>query len=930
MLSLRDSVRLLGKQLGLVISEQAGENLFQLEEDIRKTARELRTQVAETETQRSKTASASPSLEELEARLLQLTSGLTPGRAFDILRAFTIYFQLVNLAEFNETVEKSRLRRKERSLPPPKESIRDALYQFQQAGKSFEEVLQILRRTLVVPVFTAHPTEAKRRTVLGLLRRIADDLELYHSERTAESEKSLLLQRIDAELSTLWQTDEVRTVKPRVVDEVRQGLFYFDSVLIENLPKVYEELYQALQEFYPQDSSALSATELPICLRFGTWIGGDRDGNEFVLPETSFETLNLQRELILDNYYRRVTGLIPRLSQSLERTHFSEEFIERLEKLKLIFPELDAVFASNQQESEPYRQMLIIIARKIRLTKEMGDASSVSSHQRHYHSSEEFFADLLSLYQSLKQNQGSRIAQTALDPLLWQVRTFGFHLSTMDFREHSAKHRAALVEVLEKIGIAKEEFVAADETQRSNFLSREIESQRPLIAWNSDFSDPTKRVLNLFQTVAQCHRSFGKSSIENYIISMSEHPSDVLTVLLFAKEAQVELNIVPLFETIEDLKRAPKVMRTLFENPVYRRHLERRGSLQEIMLGYSDSNKDGGYFASHWSLYQAQRELASIAEAAGLTLRIFHGRGGTTSRGGGGPLNKAILAQPQGTVHGAIRVTEQGEMIASNYSHAELAKRNLEEFLSATLIASSGLQKFDEKPEWLEIMQQLSESSFAFYRTFVEEKDFPQFFRESTPLEELGTLNIGSRPSKRGAAKDISDLRAIPWVFSWTQNRCIFPTWYGLGTALLSTIKQSEKHLKELQSMYEGWRFFNTILSNCEMTLAKSDLTLLKHYCSLVSDASLAQKFLKLLQEEHQRAIEAILLVSKQKSLLERNPDLKETLFIRSHYLDPLSYIQVDLLRRFRDDDEPSIKGDLLRAIQLSISGIASGMKNTG
>lgn len=906
--SLRESVRLLGTQLGHIIGEQAGEAVFALEEDIRKTARELRNQYS------------AP----LAQRLIELTSNLDPHTAFDVLRAFTIYFQLVNIAEFYEAVEKSREQRMQHTLPPVPAGIRDALYRLRESGKTGAEVEKLLSSTLIVPVFTAHPTEAKRRTVLGLLRRISDSLELISSPKTSEGERARVLNRIEAELTVLWQTDEVRTVKPRVVDEVRNGLFYFDAVLIDTLPQLFERLRAGLRELYSGEISESTLSSLPVVLRFGSWIGGDRDGNEFVLPETTYETMQLHREVILGNFSRRIVRLIPRLSQSSSRVQFSPALLEAVAAARTRWPEIDTQIETYQQEHEPYRQMLTIISNRLLATRATPPGPSA------YGSPAELLADLQLIRDSLIANRGERVAETVLDPMIWQVRVFGFYLATIDVREHSGKHRATLDEVLRAIDVFPNGFGGLDEAAKIDFLAREISSARPIVPWNREFSAPTARVLELFTVIRRVHDQLGEQAIENYIISMSEQPSDVLTVLLFAKEARLRLNIVPLFETIDDLRRAPAVMKQLFETAAYRSHLASRGNFQEIMLGYSDSNKDGGYFASHWSLYNAQRDLSRVAEEAGISLRFFHGRGGTTSRGGGGPLNRAILAQPLGTVQGALRVTEQGEMIASNYSHTELARRNLEEFLNAALLATAQILPEGQSPAWLNTMDELAKRSYSFYRKFVEDDDFPEFFKEVTPLEELGTLNIGSRPPKRGNARDIADLRAIPWVFSWTQNRCIFPTWYGVGTALESIISSRPEGLETLRSMFRDWRFFNTIISNCEMTLAKSDLSLLRLYCTLVSNQEMATKFLKLLEDEHRRAIETVLQVTEQSSILERNPGLKETLFLRSHYLDPLSYIQVDLLRRYRSETVPEKREPLLRAIQLSISGIASGMKNTG
>lgn len=910
--TLKDNVRYLGKLLGRAIIEQSGPSIFEREEIIRKTAREVRRNFTQ----------------EGSEAITTLTSHLDIKMALGVLRAFTVYFQLVNLAEQKETVLKTREARYQGGAEPLPETIAGLISRLKARGTSPDQVQTLLSKTQIVPVFTAHPTEAKRRTVLDLLSRISEKVDHLSGRLLTELDKQEIEEEILAELSVLWQTDEVRTVKLSVKDEVTNGLFYFESVLLSLVPQLYKELERALQRYYPEHTF-----KIPTFLRFGSWIGGDRDGNPFVTPQTTIETMRLHRNLILERYLKESFRILRFLSQSTKQVPVSEELLTSLDHDYDRYP-MSRALALEQNPHEPYRQKLAIIRKRIELTKED------PTHKEGFKSSLELLKELELIAESLKQNKGDRLIRHELRRWICQIEVFGFHLATLDVREHSSKHSEALHEILRAAGIV-DDFIALSEEEKTEILARELQSPRPIVSRHFSFSEPTQRVLDLFSAIKSIQAEFGAQAIENYIISMTRGPSDILGVLLLAKEAGIfiakeegalsTLNIVPLFETIDDLRHAPGVMKSLFNNHAYRMNIKARNGLQEIMIGYSDSNKDGGYLAAHWELYQAQIALSKVAQEEGVHLRIFHGRGGTTSRGGGGPLNRAILAQPPGTIQGAIRVTEQGEMVSTRYSDPVIAMRNLEEFFHATLLAASGLLETEEKGEWRETMGFLAQQSLRKYRDFVEGEHFIEFFSQITPIEELGTLNIGSRPARRSSAKGVEDLRAVPWVFSWTQNRCLFPTWYGVGSALEQFATTHPRGMSILRDMYKNWRFFQSVIANCEMTVAKSDMHIVERYSFLVENHTIAQRLTNLLADEHRRVVRLLLLVTEQSELLERTPHLRDTLFIRRHYLDPLSYIQVDLLSRYRKDEgSEEEKEQLLRAIQLSVNGIASGMKNTG
>lgn len=896
---LKDYVRFLGGLLGTTIKEQAGEDLFELEEAIRKTAREVR-------------RNFSPhALDEL----IRLTTNLDHSVANDVLRAFTIYFQLGNLSEQQDSIERTRSIAS--TSEAPENSIRQAIATCKENGLNIGETLALFCSLDIVPVITAHPTESKRRTVLDLLERI---------QRALESKTVHIAEDILAELTVLWQSNDTRDRKPEVADEVSNGLYYFNHVLFESVANLLRSLQRGFLESFQEIPD-----KLPFQIRFGSWIGGDRDGNPFVTPEVTVQTMKSHHDVIMQKYIDSLDSLIRYFSQSTDQVGFSADITTSIQN---DLHELHHYFENFAPHYlvEPYRVKLSAIRERVRITWQEPESPLAFS------TPEQLIDQLEIVATSLRENKGERAKQHQLDPLITQVGVFGFHLATLDVREDSQAHSAALSEIFHVVNIC-ENYDQLPEREKQDILLRELVNPRPFMPNLKKVSEKTAKSIRVFDAIGSVKKKYGSKAIENYIISMSTKPSDILEVLLLAKERGIislseteesspSLNIVPLFETIEDLRGCAEVMKSLYSTPLYRSHLKTQRNLQEIMIGYSDSNKDGSYLTSHWELYKAQKALVEETSHNGLRIRIFHGRGGTTGRGGGGPLNQAIRSLPSGTWSGNIRATEQGEMVSSNYSNPVIAQRNLEEFFHAVTHCAFESAPHKKEREWEEIMALASESSYQHYRELVQDSLFIEFYEQITPIQELASLNIGSRPAKRRAARGIKDLRAVPWVFSWTQNRCLLPTWYGVGTALQKSVDTFG--MQTLEQMYQEWPFFASVIRNCEMTIAKSDMNIVERYSSLITEKSICSHFMPKLQAEHKLAIEMILRLSKQQQLLDHNPNLRETLFVRNHYLDPLSYIQVDLLRRFRAERDDGARQILLENIKLSINGIASGLKNTG
>lgn len=927
------TIHFLGHLLGDVIREQAGDELFDLEEHIRLLAKELR----------------STGQPELLTEIQSITAKLTTAEALVLIKSFSIYFALVNLAEQLQRIWVLRERMLQSPEHPQSESIGAAIAELRYSNVSAQDLQQWLDGALIQPVFTAHPTEAKRRTTLEKLHSIAKASNQQHMPSMLPTERQRLTDLIMAEIVGLWQSDDVRIVKPTVLDEVKNGLYYFETSFMNLVPQLYRELEEALTTYYPEHT-----WHIPPLLRFGSWMGGDRDGNPNVTPDVTVETVRQLRMAAIQHHIQTVEALSHRLSQSSHYINISTALQQSLEKDATIFPDI-ARLLSHRNPHEPYRQKCTYIREKLLRTLQhttqhtpdwlIHNWSADYPLGSFYHTSADLLHDVQLMEQSLCDNAGTTVANGTLRDWIRQIEVFGLHMATLDIRQHSERHATAIAEVLAIAGIC-DDYLSLDEPQRIELLTREALDPRPIIPTHLSYSAETVETVETFRTIAAILDQLSPDSIHTYIISMATGVSDVLEVLIFAKEVGLyqphktvsHLNVVPLFETGADLAAAATIVEQCLHIPVYREHLRMRGDLQEIMIGYSDSNKDGGFLAANWALYQAQRSLRDLARKHNIQLRLFHGRGGAIGRGGG-PANNAILSQPPGSVGSQIKITEQGEVISDRYGLPDLAHRHLEQIVNAVLRVGFTLQK-EPLPEWVQVLEELAVIARQHYRGLVyENPDFLHYFRTATPIAEISRLNIGSRPASRKNSNRIEDLRAIPWVFSWMQSRHTIPGWYGVGYALETfitgtpnTAKETtpESRLKLLREMYTHWSFFRMVIDNAQMILGKADIQIAERYAELVPDQVLAQTIFDTICNEHQRTTHMVCQVAQIEQLLDVAPVLQKSINRRNPYVDPLSYIQIELLQRLRADPEQPNHTALENAILLSINGIAAGLKNTG
>lgn len=949
---LRRDINTLGMLLGQTMQALDGDKLYRLEEQLRKLCKSLRDSGDE------------KSKERTEARLKTILHKLSLQDATAVIRAFAIYFQLVNIAEQHHRIRRKRYYQIHRPDRPQRGSLADTIRQLKAKGLAESELQAILERLLVIPVMTAHPTEAARRTLLEKHQRIAAILARMDAD-PAPAVAAELEQVLAAEIESIWQTDEVRPVAPTVLDEVNNTLFYFDTTLFEVIPAVYASLQQALNTTYP--NLVLPEDFRP--LRFGSWVGGDRDGNPNVTPEVTWQALLLQQKTLLRFYLDKVAALSRSISVSSRYAPPSRRLLLSLAADAKHLPAL-AQRVQKRNPLEPYRQKLSFIytrlSQNLKLNEQLArhfPEKSLLSEKRlfalpeqkatvldepefyPYRSARELQEDLDLLHGDLEKNK-ARHASEALQKLMQQVAIFELHLATLDIRQHSKKHSEALDEITRWLGVSPS-YGKMTEQQRLDWLQQELQNPRPLVSPEVRFSPATSSTLNVFRVIRRALHEISQKALHTYIISMTRTASDLLAVLLLARQAGLvstagkrkviaAIAVTPLFETIEELVNAPAVMEQLFSNALYRKLLAAQGMQQEVMIGYSDSSKDGGILTSSWELYKAQSRLHAVAQAHGVELLLFHGRGGTVGRGGG-PSHEAILAQPAGTVSGRIKLTEQGEVIATKYSLPDLALRNLELKLSAVIAASVPEQTGVKKPaaSWSAAMEKLSATAFSKYRELVHDNaDFYAYFMQATPVEELQHMHIGSRPARRrSGSSSIDELRAIPWVFGWTQSRHLLPGWMGVGSALETFIQEApEMHLRLLQTMYRQWPFFHSTIDNIEMTLAKADFRIVKQYAARTIDKSLGRRMHRHLQKEYERCRHWVLAITAQQELLTHNPVLMKSIALRNPYVDPMSYLQVELLARRRQPGRRSRKDNelLLHAILLTINGISAGMRNTG
>jgi len=910
---LSEQIHLLGDLLGQTIVEQEGPALFDLVETVRALAK----------AHRGGDAAAGE-------RLLERVLALPLADARGVVKAFASYFQLVNLAEEQERVRVLHRREQEAhdSGTPMAETMRSALIELRGQGVQPDELQRLLGRLLVMPVFTAHPTEAKRRTLLTKLGHMAETLHAFDFHSPTPDETRAAVRSLREEIVSLWQTDDTRAYRPSVLDEVRNGLYYFESTLFDLAPEIERRLGEALADAYPG-----AAFEVPAFLKFGSWIGGDRDGNPFVTPAVTEETLREHQALALRLYRRGLERLHGHLSTAA-RQGVNEELLESIARDGLAFPD-EARRSAERYRQQPYRQKMAFVYRKLGATMEASHRPWRADHRPKpgtYASATEFLDDLRLVQESLRRHGGQRLAEGRLGTLIRQARIFGFHLATLDLRQHALRHTSALAEVFARYGVAPD-YGDLPEDARAEILTREIQGGRPLAPHRLDFSAATNETLDLFRLTRRAHERVGPSAIETYIVSMTRGPSDLLAVLLMAKDAGVSdgLDVVPLFETVADLHAAPDTLDRLFSNPAYARHLAARGGRQTVMIGYSDSNKDGGYLTANWELHLAQRSIASVCERRGVGLTLFHGRGGSVGRGGG-PTNRAILAQPPESVGGRLRLTEQGEAITNRYANPRLARRHIEQLVHAVLLTSGKrpIKSPSRGGVWEQTLQELSPLAERAYRNLVYETPaLARYLRTATPIDQIERLNIGSRPARRGGSGEVTELRAIPWVFAWTQSRVTLPGWFGFGSAVLAWSGNDADRFEVLTTMYRDWPFFRTMIDNSQVSMRKADMLIAGVYASLADPADREAVFTRI-RDEFARTEDAICRLTGQRSLLDDAPWLQRSIRMRNPYIDPMNYVQVALLRRLRSGDAPTEAEDLRDAVLLSVNGVAAGLRNTG
>jgi len=890
---LREDRRLLGRLLGEVIRDQAGEQALSRIERIRQAAVAFR---------RENTG---------KSELERLLNELDLGQTMDVVRAFSFFSHLLNIAE-DEQQHRRRRAHAEAGSPRRPGSLSHALDEVRDVG--YGELMQWFARAQVAPVLTAHPTEVQRQSILETEREIA---RLIAQPQSAGRDEA-----IHAEVLRLWLTSMLRTARLQAADEVTNGVNYFRLTFLDELPRLYAEFEHALKERF-------ALGELPWLAPFltvGSWIGGDRDGNPNVDAGVLRMAQMLHARLLFPHYLDEVHQLGRDLGLSARLGTVSAQVHALAER---------SGDASPHRQDEPYRRAITGIYARLAATMEALAEQAASpppiARAAAYVSAEELVAELELIGASLKRQGAGLLAMGRLRTLQRKLSLFGFHLAPLDLRQSSDIHETVVDELLARAGVEMQ-YKNLDEAKRAALLAKELGSPRPLRSAYVEYSPLVQKELAVLEAAAEGRRRYGARAVPRYVISHCDSVSDLLEVGVLLREAglvkpaadaPLEIDIVPLFESIADLENCGRVMTAALELPRYRRWIAGRGDEHEVMLGYSDSNKDGGYVTSNWSLYKAAERLLAVCKARGVRLRLFHGRGGTIGRGGG-PSYEAVLAQPPGTVEGALRLTEQGEVIASKYADPESGRRNLETLAAATLEASLASRGAREREaRHAEIMEALSGAAFAAYRALVKTPGFIDYWRESTPIAELSQLNIGSRPASRHATQTIEDIRAIPWVFSWSQSRLMLPGWYGFGSA----VESWKGNLEELREMYRSWAFFRSVLSNLDMVLAKTDLAIASRYAALATDAKLGAQVFARIEAEWQRTRRSLGEITGHAELLAENPTLARSIRNRFPYLDPLNHLQVELLRRHRAEG-----GDerLLGAIHLTINGVAAGLRNSG
>ncbi|MGE5681085.1 MAG: phosphoenolpyruvate carboxylase [Bacillota bacterium] len=912
---LKRDIKELGNILGNVLIEQEDKELYETVEKLRALSKSLRTEYKES----------------TKEEIISLIDKLDIEKAYKVVRAFSIYFILVNAAD-----EVHRIRRQRAHMflkdRPQKGSVEEALLKLKDYNLSNLTIQETLNSLEIIPVFTAHPTEATRQTILKKILKISQLLLQRETSINTEQQENDLRSQLQSEVTLLWQSNEIRFHKVTVKDEIQRGLFFFQNILYNAVPKFYSNLNSRLQKTFSLDYPA------PSILKFGSWMGGDRDGHPYVTTELTRETLTNHRRIILELYMKDLDNLYDAMSSSVNLMPVSQALQNSInnDKEKLLLKDIDEIL---RDPSEIYRTKIFLCWSKLKKAIDFDHSSGA------YKSADEFIEDLYLIYNSLSENKAGIVADTAILPLIYKVKTYGFHFVSMDIRQNASFLRSAVEEIFNYAEV-HQFFGKLGEDAKIILLTNEILSSRPLINSFSNLSEKTRQVLDEFATIKWAIENISKDCCGDYIISNCASASDVLSALLLGKEAGLlnidrrevlnsDFDILPLFETIEDLQNSAKVMNELFSNEAYCRHLDSRQKVQKIMLGYSDSNKDGGIVAANFELYKAQRDLTQLCKADKIELVLFHGRGGSISRGGG-PLNQSILAQPKGTIEGRIKITEQGEMISSKYLIPEMAERSLELISSAVLLATVnskyGMNAAKDEPDnYSRFLEAISANAFNYYRKLIKNPNFYDYFRTVTPIDIIEQIEIGSRPPSRKKGKDIRLLRAIPWVFSWTQNRQSITGWFGFGYAIEKSINDGTARLEQLREMYKNWDFFKALIDNIEMVLLKTDMVIGKEYIKLADNSKEAADIFEIIRKDFELSCKYILEITGEENLLDSNKSLQRSILLRNPYIDPISFIQVKFMKEYRTKTLSSAeKAELLALLRSTVNGIAAGVRNTG
>ncbi|MCW8853465.1 MAG: phosphoenolpyruvate carboxylase [Gammaproteobacteria bacterium] len=922
---LRSRVKLLGNLLGNVILNMAGAHVYDAVEKLRTGYLSLR----KAENPRKR------------AQMMSIIESLDADTLTQVVRAFSIYFSLVNVAE-----EAFQHQQRRRLIRNGKElwigSFDATLDQFKQQGLSAQQVQELLDQLAYIPVFTAHPTESKRRSVMNSLRRIFLTNEKLNDKRISKIQREEIKDELEAQIQILWRTNEVREYKPQVKDEIKNGLFFFRESLFKAVPEIYRNLERKIHKHYSD-----AQIYVPSLLRFGSWIGGDRDGNPFVKPETTAMALRMQSQSILEEYIKQVISLNRQLTYSSEMCTPSKAFVDSLEIDEAMSAE---AFADSPDafKQAPYRRKLSFmhyrLQQNLKLVKARLKDQPVETPPFAYPSEKEFLTDLALIRNSLISHGDQNIANNELKDLIRMVETFGFFLLKLDIRQESTRHSEAVADIIKQIKNAPD-YLSLNEEQRMQLLTDYIAKPAEFTIDKNALDELNRETLEVFELMSRMHTEISERAFGDYVISMTHAASHVMEVMWLASLAGLagqkdnnwfcQIQISPLFETIEDLEHIEIVLKALLDNPVYSELLKSSGNLQEVMLGYSDSCKDGGILASSWNLFEAQQKVIALTNAHGVECRLFHGRGGTVGRGGG-PTHDAILSQPEGTVHGQIKFTEQGEVLSFKYSNVETAVYEITMGVTGLMQASRSLvteQPLTASAAHINTMKELTRVGENAYRQLTDNTEgFLDYFYEATPVVEIGMLNIGSRPSHRSKVdRSKSSVRAIPWVFGWAQSRTTLPAWYGIGSALEQLISRDKEQLHLLQQMNKHWPYFRSLLANTRMALYKADIETAKEYADLCEDPATGERVYNKIRQEYERTVKYILEITECEHLLDDTPALALSLSRRDPYLDPLSHIQILLLKRYRnmdlsEDEQNTWLSPLLR----TINAVATGMRNTG